>query len=388
MRFTVEVVRDWSRLRTHLSAWEELAAAALEPNVFFEPWMLLPALEAYGQNEHHLMVTLIWAAPPDRSTALLAGLFPLFCRRGYRQLPMRVLRLWRYVHCFLGTPLIHAEHASGCLQAFFQWVAERRGGSALLELPWVTADGPFQRLLTEQLAGRRAPVMVLDPFQRPLLRLPPQGVDYLQKFLSGDRRKKIRQKERRLAEVGTVACATLQPQDNLDDWIHSFLELEASGWKGKKGTALACNEVDRHFFITVVQEAFRRQRLHMLRLTVNGRPVAQLCDFLGGDGAFSFKTAYDEEYADYSPGILLEVANIRVLQMAMKPLWTDSCMAPTPSTVTHLWTERREIHTLLIALGPCAARWWFTALTWLRGLKRALQGLCSRWRREKIAPAQ
>jgi len=40
------VVRDLSTLSRFVPAWEELAAAALEPNVFYEHWMLLPALEA------------------------------------------------------------------------------------------------------------------------------------------------------------------------------------------------------------------------------------------------------------------------------------------------------------------------------------------------------
>ena len=31
-----------------MPAREKLCAAALEPNVFYEPWMLLPALKAFG----------------------------------------------------------------------------------------------------------------------------------------------------------------------------------------------------------------------------------------------------------------------------------------------------------------------------------------------------
>src|SRR5215467_10628676 len=45
---SVTVVEDLTDLERHVSAWEDLAAAALEPNVFYEPWMLMPAIRAYG----------------------------------------------------------------------------------------------------------------------------------------------------------------------------------------------------------------------------------------------------------------------------------------------------------------------------------------------------
>ena len=47
-RMSVIAVRDLIALSAFVPAWEELAAAALEPNVFYEHWMLLPALEAFG----------------------------------------------------------------------------------------------------------------------------------------------------------------------------------------------------------------------------------------------------------------------------------------------------------------------------------------------------
>jgi hypothetical protein len=42
----VEVVRDQASLARVIVQWEELAADALEPNPLYEPWMMLPALEA------------------------------------------------------------------------------------------------------------------------------------------------------------------------------------------------------------------------------------------------------------------------------------------------------------------------------------------------------
>ncbi len=42
------VVRDVEELDSYVPAWEKLAADAIEPNVFYEPWMLIPAIRSLG----------------------------------------------------------------------------------------------------------------------------------------------------------------------------------------------------------------------------------------------------------------------------------------------------------------------------------------------------
>ena len=41
----------------------------------------------------------------------------------------------------------------------------------------------------------------------------------------------------------------------------AFLQLEASGWKGRAGSALASSDANRRFAVEVMQEAHRRGRL-------------------------------------------------------------------------------------------------------------------------------
>ena len=48
---SVVVVRDLQKLSSLIPAWEKLAEHALERNIFYEHWMLLPALQAYGAGE-------------------------------------------------------------------------------------------------------------------------------------------------------------------------------------------------------------------------------------------------------------------------------------------------------------------------------------------------
>src|SRR6266478_5680049 len=45
------LLTDSAELEALQDAWEELAAASVEPNPFYEPWMLLPALRSFARRE-------------------------------------------------------------------------------------------------------------------------------------------------------------------------------------------------------------------------------------------------------------------------------------------------------------------------------------------------
>ncbi|MBM4071700.1 MAG: hypothetical protein FJ271_22660 [Planctomycetes bacterium] len=93
--FTIVVARSIEELIPYADAWDDLARNALEPNVFYESWMLLPALRAY--KSPNVMVVLVFSnlAPQRHGKPLLCGLLPL---ERHRYPFVHVLRLWNYIH--------------------------------------------------------------------------------------------------------------------------------------------------------------------------------------------------------------------------------------------------------------------------------------------------
>ena len=116
---SVTLARRPAELEAVVPAWEELASAALEPNPFYEHWMLRPALEAFGAGRE-LRVVLVWAG--ER----LAGLFPFERVARYKGLPLPAFKSWRHAHCLLCTPLVRADTARACLEALFDCHADLR----------------------------------------------------------------------------------------------------------------------------------------------------------------------------------------------------------------------------------------------------------------------
>jgi CelD/BcsL family acetyltransferase involved in cellulose biosynthesis len=326
-------------------------------------------LKAFGAGIE-LRFVLVYASPSG-APPLLCGFFPVERQQRYRGLPVSVSRLWQHKHCFLGTPLLRDRHARAALAAFLAW-ADHSSRSTLLQLPLVSADGPFAHLLAELCEERGRRMLVTDRQARGLL-VP--GIDadtYLQAGISGSSRRAMKRRHKRLAEIGRLDCDAFSDGD-ATEWVDDFLQLEAAGWKGQLGSAFAASAVEAVFFRTIVAEAARRRRLLTLALRLDGRAIGCRCAFLAVDGASAFKSAYDEAFAAFSPGVILELENIRQCHALPALRWMDSCTSPENEMINRLWQDRRTLQTVTIASrapGACV----ITMLHLLQRLRCSLRG--------------
>ena len=125
---SVMVVENLAALEPYVSAWEDLADAAIEPNVFYEPWMLMPAIRAFGAGRRALFALIL---APNPARPLGPPLWPASSRSNSRvsikgwveNSPSKPSRLWRNKYCFLCTPLIRAGYGREAIAAFFDWLA-------------------------------------------------------------------------------------------------------------------------------------------------------------------------------------------------------------------------------------------------------------------------
>jgi hypothetical protein len=115
--------------------------------------------------------------------------------------------------------------------------------------------------------------------------------------------------------------------------------------------------------IQALEGAAERGRLERLTLSLDGSPIAMLANFLCPPGSFSFKTAFDERYARFSPGVLLQRENLALLDRADID-WCDSCASADHPMIDHVWRERRSIGRYSIGIGGPLRRTAFRALSW------------------------
>jgi hypothetical protein len=98
-----------------------------------------------------------------------------------------------------------------------------------------------------------------------------------------------------------------------------------------------------------MSQGFSEQgRLMLLSLQSGTRVLAQSTALLAGPGLFGFKKAYDEAYARWSPGTLLDLDVLSWFHDMPQLGWLDTCS----TTDVPLFSDRRAIRTLLLPLSP------------------------------------
>jgi CelD/BcsL family acetyltransferase involved in cellulose biosynthesis len=363
---SVETLDRAAALRRLPAELDDLAARALESNVFAEAPMFVAALEHLDPE-----VPLHIACVRD-AAGRLHGVFPLVREPLRAGVKVMVLRNWMHRYCFLGTPLVDAAGADGVLAALARWVESGAAPARGLQWTKLRWDGPFGVVLRETFLRLSWRMDVAVAQRALLLRAadPKAGI-------STKHAKELRRLERRLSEHGDLAYAAIQPGEAWRPWFDDFLDVEASGWKGAEGSAIRSNPQDAAFFGAVVGEAQARGQLQLLRLAVGGRAAAMKLNLRGRDGAYALKIGYDEAYAPFSPGVLLELFNIKAFQQeAAGVLTMDSCAAENHAMINRLWSGRREIADVTLVSRGFLLR----ALVALRPLARRLRGAWSQAR--------
>lgn len=178
--------------------------------------------------------------------------------------------------------------------------------------------------LDDVLRDTRRPAFTVDTLERAMLAGNCDAETCLNASMSAKKRKELRRQRKRLEDEGPLAFKRENGLDGIEQWIADFLRIEAAGWKSEAGSALANAPATQRFFTETLVEAARAGRLERLALKLDGKAIAMLATFLAPPGAYSFKTTFDEAYARFSPGLLLQLENLDLLTRPGIE-WADSC---------------------------------------------------------------
>ena len=335
-------------------AWDALAACAAEPNPFHESWYLLAALRAFDPDGRVKLLRF-------EVDGELAGLLPLHAPGKYYRWPIPHLAGWVHANCFLGAPLVARGLEREFWRALLGWADGYGGFELFLHLAQMPLEGALYQALQTVLAEQGRLAAVVHREDRAMLASDLSPEAYFEASLSGKKRKELRRQFNRLSELGAVALTRTMGDEHLARWIEDFLALEHSGWKGTQGSALGSHQTTTRMFKEALFGAASQQRLERLTLTLNDEPIAMLANFITPPGAFSYKTAFDERYARYSPGVLVQRENLALLANP-EVTWCDSCAAADHPMIDHIWRERRPIGRLSIAIGGKLRRALFARL--------------------------
>lgn len=315
-----------------LAAWCELADRSIEPNPFHHPDFVLPAARALGELDR-VSVLRMQDADSNWTACLPVRRYLRWHRR-----PLPCLANWLHPYSYLGAPLLSPGQGGETCSSL---IAAMTGQGHLGVLD----------LLPDSLRPSDDAAIEVGSFERAVLRRH-DDPDFLAGQISSKHRREFKRQARLMAEQ---LGGPLEIVDRSDEAaaIDTFLTLEASGWKGREGTAMA-NDPSHARLLHSAAESFReRGAFELLLLECRDRVAAARCSFLAGDVSFTFKIAYDEDLGSYSPGRALELRAMDRFHDETELSWMDSCATPGNDYINRLWPDRRRLtRQVCPGLGP------------------------------------
>ena len=295
---SVEARRGGSEIIDELAGeWRELCERAQAGQPFYRPEWTKAYLHAFAPRAKLLVITA-------RVAGSLRAVLPLVEEHGFF-LGMPVVRLRGAANahsCRFDMVQGAGAGAGAVLSAVWRFLEEMPGWD-LIELPNVPAAGAIEAL-AELARANGFPVGRHGSMCCPYI--PLAGLtdrDSLLLRTSANFRSNVRRKSRQLKARGELAPRLVT--DASPEALQSFYDLERSGWKGKKGTAIDCHERTRRFYDEIAINAERFGYLSLWFLDFNGRPIAAQFGVTYAGRYFMPKLAFDEEFRQYGPGHLL-----------------------------------------------------------------------------------
>ena len=328
--------------------WGDLCARACEPNPFAEPGFVLPLI-AYEKPRVRFVLV--------REDGRLIGFAAL-------RLPfVGLARVWMSAYAALPACAFNAERAGEALAALMALLGARTRAAGVV-FGFVEREGP----LAAALRGV-GPVVVSGGTRRAALKL--NGAAAFEASLNPKRAAKWKRQLRKLTSQGRFEVCS-GPQE-----IDTFFEVEPRGWKGARGAALS-DDPARLAFARAALEGFARGgRLDAMTLRLDGKPLAAGLVLRAGARAFYWKTAYDEAFAEASPGVQLTLAHSRKLAETAGLAVVDSCAGEDHPMIGRVWGDTLAFEDLALALqGERALAIWLGLERWKAharaGLKRTV----------------
>jgi hypothetical protein len=329
-------------LPTLLPAWEDLCARNVEDNVYYSPKYAQALLQSVERRQN-VRFAVVW--DESRLVALLPFTNPKFTVPVFRA----AAQAWQSEYTYSCTPLLDKCLKAEAAEALLNVLGSISASEWII--PQVNTGGEACQAMVAALVQRGVPCGYLNHFRRAALETGTNFSEHMKIHVGSNRRKGLARNRRRLEELGKVEHESYSFGDGLERSVSAFLKIEANGWKGKRGTALACDEQTRKFATNAFAGDETKSICRADVLKVGGVPIAVSLIAIAGRTGFAVKACYDESYRSYSPGLLLET---EVIRSFLSGNWANRLDAATLGghVLDDLWPGRIEVADLMFSLSP------------------------------------
>jgi hypothetical protein len=330
-----------------------LTHRAIEPNVFFSARFVAPAMPRLEDK----LIRLLVMRDEDETRSRMRFLMPFSVERPGFSIGAPIMRVWANPYGPLGTPLLDQEGAAETLDNLFETLGRKELDlPSVLVIPSARMDGAFVQLLRAVAISRNLAIAETDLYDRPMLQSLEDGETYLNRSISAKHQRERRRQRRQLSEIGELTYDVARLPDEIRHRMEEFLSLEASGWKGRRRSAMVVDRYRAAFAREAISNLAETDNVRIHTLNLDGRAIASTVVFVMSGTAYTWKTAYDEAFAHHSPGQLLMDDLTTTHLDDPNIVITDSCAVPDHPVMSRIWRERCPMGTLIVGLDQSGDR--------------------------------
>jgi CelD/BcsL family acetyltransferase involved in cellulose biosynthesis len=331
-----------------MSQWRALADHVVEPNAYYLPeWALAVSASARGRIGALALSAFSGAPLAYDGPARMIGLLPVISLWRAYKIPLPAL-VSAQPYGTLCTPPLDGDVADAAAERLMQ--EARKAGAHAMVLRDMSLDGKAMRAFTDVLRLNGMRPRLMQSYLRACLDATRNADELLADALGAKKLKELRRLRHRLAEHGAVHFEVARTTVEVATALESFLVLEASGWKGKRGTALVQHDGDATFIRRATAALAETGQCEIVTLRAGDTPVAAAIVLRHQDRAFYFKLGIHEGFAKYSPGVQLTLDLTRHLCSDPAIRSADSTAAPDHPMINPIWRGRFAIGDVLIPL--------------------------------------
>src|SRR4028119_1157822 len=347
--------------------WTELCEEGACNEPFFRPEWFVAFVENF--EKEILLLTV-------RSGGKLRAVLPLVKRKGnLHGVPVRSLEAVYNLNT-QRFDLIHGADESErkeIIEAVWKEI-KRQSKWQILEMRLVKNDSWLNDLLAlAESQNYRTGIWQMD--SAPFVVLP-QGEDkekLINEYFSGLKkhfRQDLKRRLNRLKEQGAVEFVVTRGYQS--ELMQKYFELEARSWKGRGGTAVACDPRVVKLHDDFARAVGAQNALSIYELKLDGKTIAMSVNILFNRKTIFWKTSFDEEYKRFSPGHLL------IKEFLADAIRNDSSELDMLSPATDykkVWASGEHEHAALYVfkpgiLGSLLWNWKFSVISRLRKFKK------------------
>lgn len=375
----IEIATSPESLTPYAEMWDKLATESSHPlPVTSYSWVRCEFERGYHRGKP-------WVCLLAQTDKRLTGVLPVFLERSrwvpWRYMTARVPFTWHTSVCDLA--VANGEEREVVL-LLLDGLRQAVPGFSRLTLERAPVDSPILRCF-DRPNGR---FCVVKQFNLNAAYLPIIGdfETYLES-LHKKFRTNVHRWQRKINQLAGLEYVSIFGNQATEKHLMDFTEMEASGWKGREGSAIQASPEVVEFYRKMTDRLAERGWLQWHFLRAEGKTIAGQLGTQIGRSLVLLKIAFREEYSAFAPGNVLLA---RTIEQAFASGDVDEINCLTDFPWTQNWNMQLRPHykidvypkalaPMLLGALPSRARIAGSRIPWLtksyRAFRRLLEAL-------------